>query len=235
MRTARMRTEGSAASRSARPSASSPEPPPPPRGVSGAVRVLTERKLRELHGRRWEGASDVQRRREAEKRARQEMARRIAEETARSMSAATVQRHARAGTVPAGVDLGRIERQAVIDMAGGIRQLAQARGITEYRVRKWRDEGGELPAELSTPMSITGTVGGTLWSNGKPYPDRVVKVNLWLDAEDALLVRRALRAGDTDALLEELDRHITEQVDWSGAGDRRFETHVFDDLVYEDE
>lgn len=206
-----------------------------PRGFTGAVRALVGRKMRELRGHRWEGAPERQRRREAEKRAREEMARRIAEETARSMSAATVQRHVRAGTAPAGVDLDRIERQVEIDLAGGIRQLAHARGVTEYKVRKWRDEGGELPPELSEPMLITGTVSGTLWSNGKAYPDRIISVDLSLDAEDARLVRLALRTGDTSALLEELDRHITEQVDWSGIGERHFETYIFDQLSYDDE
>ncbi|WP_133053042.1 hypothetical protein [Mycolicibacterium insubricum] len=208
---------------------------PAPRGFAGAVRALVGRKYRELRGRRWEAASERERRAEAEKRARADMAHRIAEETARSMSAGTVQRHARAGTVPAGVDLDRIERQAEIDAAGGIRQLAATRGVSEYRVRKWREAGGELPEEPPRAMLITGTVGGTLWSNGKQYPDRVVRVDLRLDAEDASPVRQAVRMGDTAALMEELDRHITDQVDWSGVGDRRFETMSFDGLDFRDD
>ena len=79
-------------------------PPVPSGGFGAAFKAVVGRKLRELTGRRWEGASERARQAEAARRGAAEMARRIERQTGHRPSEATIRRNARQDRTPRGVD-----------------------------------------------------------------------------------------------------------------------------------
>lgn len=201
-------------------------------GFAAAVRALVGRKYRELRGRRWERATERQRVAEATRRGREEMARRVRRETGRRMSASTVQKYARQNAAPPSVDTNRADRQAVVDKAGGLGRLAGQLGMSARKVSHWRDSGGELETP-SWPMTITATVEGRLWCASKPPYRRRLTATITLTAEQAHPVRQAIATGDDSGLRAHLGRHITEQVDWSGELDRRYQIDIIEDISYQ--
>jgi hypothetical protein len=78
---------------------------------------LACRKLRELRGWQWEAATERERHREAEKRARAELASCIEKESGHRPADRTLRRHP-TGTAPRGVDAEKMQRQDAIDDAG---------------------------------------------------------------------------------------------------------------------
>lgn len=203
------------------------------KGFGGAFKSAVGRKLRELRGRRWERATERQRVAEANRRAADEVARRIEKETGKRPSAATVRRNARQDKMPRGMDRGRMDRQSRIDEAGGIKQFASQTGVNERAVTRWRDQGTPLS---TSSVLVSADVEGLLWSvtqvfgAGTPYP-RSLTVQVTVRPPDADEVRAAYAVGDMAALAELLGPPITEQVDWSGAADRRFEVVSISDIT----
>ena len=202
-------------------------PPVPSRGFGAAFRALVGRKLNELRGRRWQGASERARQAEAARRGAAEMARRIERQTGHRPSETTIRRNARQDRTPRGVDQGRMDRQSRIDTAGGVAQFARQVGASQRAVSKWRDAGTALGLGR---VRVTADVEGMLWADGEAYPrSMTVSVTVGPPAADA--IRAAYAAGDLEAVAEMLGPAITEQVDWAGDADRWFEVEVITDIT----
>lgn len=207
---------------------------PPPRGFKAAFRDLAERKLRELSGTlKWRGKAEAQQRAEARVRAEREMARRIAAQTGKRPAASTIRRNAAKDSPPRGVDQDRLNRQAAVDRAGGIKEFAAQAKVTPAKARRWLTSG---TVPVFAP-SIVGAivVGYTVKceiqhiSSKRPMPsyqpEKVLKSRpgtatapLVLTGEDAADFLRAHAAGDTEALkmllAEQINMH--ELANWDG-------------------
>lgn len=201
--------------------------PVPKRGFGASFRSLVSRKLRELTGRRWAGASERAREAEAARRGAAEMARRIERETGRRPSDATIRRAAREDRTPRGADQERMDRQARIDQAGSIAALARQAGATKAAVTKWRDSGGALVAGACL---VTAEVDGVLWVNGEPYP-RSMTVSVIVGPPAADEIRAAYAVLDFDAIAELLGPAISEQVDWAGDAERNYEVESISNVT----
>jgi hypothetical protein len=215
------------------PPAPPPEPPAPARaaedltggrrGAAAGMWGLARRKLRELRGRRWEAATERQRRAEADRRAREELARRIERQTGRRPSERTLRRHAAAGTVPRGVDEQKLARQAAIDDAGGINKFARRHGMTRGAVTRWRDRGGVLP-ELPESLRFFVVFVATLISKGERYKtDQVWQTEIIVDGAAVARVVEAARTGDFSVVSRLVGDLAVDQFPWVGAADREFE------------
>lgn len=198
---------------------------------------MVRRQLRELKGRRWDRASEQARLREAEKRAREELAKevdkrareelanRIEKETGRRPAESTLRRHQSAGTAPRGVDAGKLARQAAIDNDGSIAKFARRHGISTYAVRRWRDEGGDLP-ERPEPESLDFSVAiqATLYSNGERYKhDTIWHVDVTVDGDAVARIAEASRTGDYDDVADLIGALAADQFPWVGEAERVFE------------
>lgn len=219
------------------PAAAAPPvaPPPPPRrtaaeltdgrrGAAAGMWALARRKLRELRGRRWEGATERERHREAEKRAREELASRIEAETGKRPSDRTLRRHAAAGTVPRGMDPAKTQRQAAIDNAGSIAKFARMQGMTEYAVKRWRDEGGELPERIPESLRFHVVIVATLFSRGERYKiDTVWVTEIVVDGDAVARVAEAAHTGDYGPVIDLVGELAADQFPWVGPAERVFE------------
>lgn len=207
---------------------------PPPRGFKAAFRDLAERKWRELSGTlKWRGKSEAQQRAEARVRAEREMARRIAAQTGKRPAASTIRRNAAKDSSPRGVDQDRLNRQAAVDRAGGIKEFAAQAKVSPAKARRWLTSGAVPVFAPSTVGAIV--VGYTvvcdiLHYSGKrksssPQINKVLKSRpgtvtapLVLTGEDAADFLRAHAAGDTEALktllAEQINMH--ELANWDG-------------------
>jgi hypothetical protein len=198
---------------------------------------IVSRKLRELSGRRWGRASEQARHREAQKRARaalvkeadrralQELAHRIEKETGRRPAVSTLRRHNAAGTAPRGVDADKLARQAAIDNGGSITKFARRHGISTYAVKRWRDEGGDLPQRLE-PESLDFSVAivATLYSNGQRYKhDTIWHVDVTADGDAVARIAEASRTSDYDDVADLIAVLAADQFPWVGQADRVFE------------
>ena len=195
------------------------------KGFGGAFRSVVGRKLRELRGQRWEGATDRQRMAEANRRAADEMARRIERETGRRPSAATVRRNARQDKLPRGVDPARMDRQSRIDDAGGLKQFAQQAGVHENAARRWKDTGGLMS---TASVQVLTDVDGWLrarspFGTSESYERDLNDVSLQFDPPAADELRAAHAVEDWDGLAELLGPAITRQYPWIGEADRYYE------------
>jgi hypothetical protein len=114
------------------------------KGFAAAFRDAVERKFRELSGRKWQKATEQQKRAEAARRGAREVARRIERITGKRPAESTIRRNARRDTTPKGADQQRLDRQAAIDRAGGVKKFAQKAGISERRVGNWRNTGAAV-------------------------------------------------------------------------------------------
>jgi hypothetical protein len=198
---------------------------------------MVGRKLRELSGRRWDRASEQARIAEAQKRARtalakeadkravEELANRIEKETGRRPAESTLRRHKSAGSAPRDVDADKLARQAAIDNDGSIARFARRHGISAYAVKRWRDEGGDLP-ERPEPESLDFSVAfvATLYSNGQRYKhDTIWHVDLTVDGDAVARIAQASRTGSYDDVIDLLAMLAAEQFPWVGEADRVFE------------
>ena len=219
--------------RQRRPPPEEPTPPPAPatpgeepgrrRGAAAAMWALAQRKLRELRGRRWEAATERQRAAEADRRAREELARRIERQTGRRPSERTLRRHARAGTVPRGVDEQRLARQAAVDAEGGITKFARRYGLSRSAAARWRDRGGPPPAVPESLRFFVALVA-TLVSKGERYKtDQVWTTEITVDGASVAGVVEAARTGDFSGVKDFVGALAADQFPWTGAADRIFE------------
>lgn len=140
-----------------------PAPPPqkstsagPPRtGFKAALRALRERKLGELlDTAKWRKRPQAEREAEAKARADREMARRIERQTGRKPAESTIRRNASKDTAPRGVDQERLDRQAIIDRAGGVKAFAAQAQVSESTARRWL--AGK--AVIVAPIAVTGPI-----------------------------------------------------------------------------
>lgn len=226
-----------------------PPPPPPPRrpgaggsqdgqppprrlGFRKAFEALVERKLRELRGAKWtdDGSPRVKRAREAEakRRAAAEMARRIERQTGRRPKESTIRRAARQDRTPRGADQARLDRQARIDAAGGIKPFADKTGVSPSTVTRWeRDPSKSIRASIR----VVAIVDGLLISRGEAYP----KDNVYAEgdmrppAADDLLA--AIGASDTVAVRDILGPFVAQNADWQGEAERSFTVQRITELI----
>ncbi|GAT07644.1 uncharacterized protein RMCN_0777 [Mycolicibacterium novocastrense] len=186
--------------------------------------ALARRKLRELRGRRWEAATERQRRREADRRAREELARRIERQTGRRPSERTLRRHAAAGTVPRGVDAEKLGRQAAIDAAGGIAKFARQQGMSERAVVRWRERGGPLPEVVPESLRFFVAMVATLISKGERYKtDQLWATEITVDGVSVARVVEAAQSGDFSGVRTLVGELAADQFPWVGAAERHFE------------
>ncbi|WP_204810538.1 hypothetical protein [Mycobacterium riyadhense] len=204
-----------------------PSPGLPSAGFGAAFRSLVSRKLNELRGRRWEGASERARQAEAARRGAAEMARRIERQTGRRPAEATIRRNARLDRTPRGADQARLDRQSRIDAAGGVKQFAQKAGAKTGRAARWRDSGASM---VPTGVRVTADVGGVLWADGQSY-DRALTASVSITGPAADELRAAYAAGDTWAVAELLGQPITTQVDWAGEAERRYQVDEITEIT----
>lgn len=202
-------------------------PPAPSKGFGAAFKALVSRKLRELTGRRWEGASERARQAEAARRSAAEMARRIERETGRRPAEATIRRNARQNRTPRGVDQVRTDRQARIDTAGGIAQLARQIGVRPRAVTRWRDFGTPM---VPGGVRVSADVQGILWVAGEPYP-RILTVSVTFDPPASDEIRAAFAVSDYDTIADLLGPAITVQTEWAGEAERYFEVEAITDVT----
>lgn len=138
-------------------------PPAPPRtGFKAALRALKDRKLSELADTaKWRKRSKAEREAEAKARADREMARRIERQTGKKPAASTLQRNAAKDTAPRGVDQARLDRQAAVDRAGGLKEFAEQAKVSQSKARRWLATGTVpiyAPAALTGPITIFFTI-----------------------------------------------------------------------------
>lgn len=208
-----------------------PAASPPPvssRGFGAAFKALVGRKLNELRGRRWEGASERARKAEATRRGAAEMARRIERQTGHRPAEATIRRNARQGRTPRGVDQTRMDRQSRIDTAGGIAQFARQVGASPRAVPQWRDAGAAL---IGDGVRVTADVEGVLWADGEAYPRSMTVTVTISDPEVADEIRAAHAAYDLESVAEMLGPAITQQTDWAGDAERRYDVEAITDIT----
>lgn len=210
----------------AQPTAGAGSPPSSGKGFGSALRALVERKFRELSSaQRWQGVSEAKRRAEARRRGTEEMAKRLERDTGKRPAASTVTRNASKGNTPKGADQPRLDRQAAIDRAGGMKQFATKAKISARQARRWRDTGG--PIHTSDTVVVDFNVTGDLQHGQKSATsdepetldvDKHLLGQLTLHGADADDFVEAYAADDIDAQKEILGEQIAKQilVDWDG-------------------
>jgi hypothetical protein len=216
---------------SAAPSATTPPPSTSPgpqqsagKGFGAAFRALVERKFRELSKtQRWQGVSEAKRRAEARRRGTDEMRKRLQRETGRRPAVSTVIRNASKGKTPKGVDQQRLDRQAAIDRAGGIKQFAAKAKISAYQARRWRDSGGPIHTSETVVIdfNVTGDLQHGQRSENEPETldvDKQLVDKLTLDGAAADDFIEAYAADDIDTQKQILGEQIAQQIltDWNG-------------------
>lgn len=217
---------GSPAGPGGQPSAGAGSPPSSGKGFGSALRALVERKFRELSSaQRWQGVSEAKRRAEARRRGTEEMAKRLERDTGKRPAASTVTRNASKGNTPKGANQSRLDRQAAIDRAGGMKQFATKAKISARQARRWRDTGG--PIHTSDTVVVDFNVTGDLQHGQKSATtdepetldvDKHLLGQLTLHGADADDFVEAYAADDIDAQKEILGEQIAKQilVDWDG-------------------
>jgi hypothetical protein len=214
-----------AASAAAPPPSSSPGPQQSAgKGFAAAFRALVERKFRELSKtQRWQGVSEAKRRAEARRRGADEMSKRLQRETGKRPALSTVTRNASKGKTPKGADQQRLDRQAAIDRAGGIRQFASKAKISAHQARRWRDSGGPIHTSETVVIdfNVTGDLQHGQRRENEPETldvDKQLVDKLTLDGADADDFIAAYAADDIDTQKEILGEQIAQQIltDWNG-------------------
>lgn len=216
------------------PSAAASAAPPPStsagpqqsagKGFGAAFRALVERKFRELSKtQRWQGVSEAKRRAEARRRGIDEMSRRLQRETGKRPAASTVTRNASKGKTPKGADQQRLDRQAAIDRAGGIKQFASKAKISAHQARRWRDSGGPIHTTETVVIdfNVTGDLQHGQRTENEPETldvDKQLVDKLTLDGAIADDFIEAYAADDIDTQKEILGEQIAQQIltDWNG-------------------
>lgn len=217
------------------PSSSASPTTPPPSGGSGpqpstgkgfgaALRALVERKFRELSKtQRWQGVSEAKRRAEARRRGTDEMRKRLQRETGKRPASSTVTRNASKGKTPQGADQQRLDRQAAIDRAGGLKQFASKAKISSHQARRWRDSGGPIHTSetIVVDFDVTGDLQHGQHSLEEPETLDVgkhLKGDVTLDGVDADDFIEAYAAGDIETQKEILGVQIAQTIliGWDG-------------------
>lgn len=194
------------------------------KGFGAAFRALVERKFRELSKtQRWQGVSEAKRRAEARRRGTDEMSRRLQRETGKRPAASTVTRNASKGKTPKGADQQRLDRQAAIDRAGGIKQFASKAKISAHQARRWRDSGGPIHTTETVVIdfNVTGDLQHGQRTENEPETldvDKQLVDKLTLDGAIADDFIEAYAADDIDTQKEILGEQIAQQIltDWNG-------------------
>lgn len=208
------------------------QPSAPKVGFAKAFADLAGRKLREMLGRKWEGASERARTAEANRRAAAEMARRIERQTGRRPKESTIRRAAREDRTPRGADQQRLDRQARVDAAGGAKKFADKAGVPAGRVAGWIARGAIMGVGgVRTTVSVNGDMYSPP-SNPTPYRKSIDAV-LRIDPPAADDFRAAFADGDLDALARMLGPVIDEQYEWTGGADRMFVVTEITDITIE--
>ena len=176
------------------------------------MRALVERKFRELSKtQRWQGVSEAKRRAEARRRGTEEMRKRLERETGKRPASSTVTRNASKGKTPQGADQQRLDRQAAIDRAGGLKQFASKAKISSHQARRWRDSGGPIHTSetVVVDFNVTGDLQHGQRSENEPET---------LDGSAADDFIEAYAADDIDTQKEILGEQIAQQIltDWNG-------------------
>lgn len=194
------------------------------KGFGAALRALVERKFRELSKtQRWQGVSEAKRRAEARRRGTDEMSKRLQRETGKRPASSTVTRNASKGKTPKGADQQRLDRQAAIDRAGGLKQFASKAKISSHQARRWRDSGGPIHTSetIVVDFDVTGDLQHGQHSLDEPETLDVGKHltgNVTLDGVDADDFIEAYAAGDIEAQKEILGVQIAQTIliGWDG-------------------
>lgn len=196
----------------------------PGKGFGAAFRALVERKFRELsQAQRWQGVSETKRRAEARRRGAEEMSKRLERQTGKRPAASTITRNAAKGSAPKGSDQQRLDRQAAIDRAGGVKQFASKAKISAYQARRWRDSGGPIHTSETVVIdfNVTGDLQHGQRSENEPETldvDKQLVDTLTLDGAAADDFIEAYAADDIDTQKEILGEQIAQQIltDWNG-------------------
>lgn len=234
-----------------------PTPPPPkttptgpPRtGFKAALRALRERKLGDLlDTAKWRKRPQAEREAEARARADREMARRIERQTGRKPAESTIRRNAAKDTAPRGVDQERLDRQAIIDRAGGVKAFASQAQVSESTVRRWLAGKAVIiaPVAVTGPITVFFTVVCDLFHTStdakkgkRPSPqfDKTLKTTgpgggwtgvnpLQLSGDEAADFLRLVADGDQQALKDKLGELLEmyelngEAAQWGSASTR---------------
>jgi len=217
------------------------------KGFANSFKDLVGRKFRELRGDKWEGKSDAEKQAEATRRSEREMARRIERETGKKPALSTIRRHVKRGTTPKGVDQQRMDRQAGVDRAGGLKNLAARAGVSTHHATKWRDSGGPLAVGEVTIIvhyDVTGDVTHTSSDLRNTSADRNRRLtdapagssaamsgceSMVLSGDDAEAFIEAYYTDDYQTMEAFISQFITdvELPTWNGVAERTFVvTHV---------
>lgn len=196
-------------------------------GFKAALRALKDRKLSELvDTAKWRKRSVAEREAEAKARADREMARRIERQTGKKPAPSTIRRNAAKDSAPRGADQERLDRQAAIDRAGGIKEFAAQAKVSQSTARRWLAGTAAIyaPVALTGPITIYFTIVCNLWhtssdpKKGKapsPQFDKTLKSTaagdgwtgarpLQLSGDDAADFLRIVADGDQQALKDKL-------------------------------
>ena len=155
------------------------------------------------------------------------MANRIERQSGRRPADSTIRRSARTNRSPRGLDAVWSDRQTRIDAAGGVKALAQLLGVSQYAVRRWRDDARPL---VPGALTVIADVEGVLVVNGEEYP-RTMSVTIIIYPPAADDIRIAYALGDLDSIAELIGPEIAEQVDWAGEADREFTVTDITDIT----
>jgi len=203
------------------------EPSPPRIGFKAALRALKDRKLSELvDTAKWRKRSPAAREVEAKARADREMARRIERQTGKKPAPRTIRRNAAKDNSPRGVDQERLDRQAAVDRAGGIKEFAAQAKVSQSTARRWLAGTASIyaPVALTGPITIYFTIVCNLFHTStdprkgkRPSPqfDKTLKTTgsgdggagvgpLQLSGDDAADFLRIVADGDQQALKDKL-------------------------------
>jgi hypothetical protein len=247
-----------------------PTPPPPkttpagpPRtGFKAALRALRERKLGELlDTAKWRKRPQAEREAEAKARADREMARRIERQTGKKPAESTIRRNAAKNTAPRGADQERLDRQAIIDRAGGVKTFASQAKVSESTVRRWLAGKAVIiaPVAVTGPITIFFTVVCDLFHTStdpkkgkRPSPqfDKTLKTTgrgggwtgvnpLQLSGDEAADFLRLVADGDQQALKDKLGELLEmyelngEAAEWGSAAIRCEVTQIVEIAVSE--
>lgn len=237
------------AARAATPPPPQSATPPPATGFGASLRNIVARKLRELTGARWEGASERDKNREATRRGVNEMARRIERETGKRPAESTIRRNASRNATPRGVDQERLDRQGRIDEAGGFKRFAERAGISQRQAVRWRDTGGPLAPFVTYVSGILRVMFDVtcnifhVGARGRITPeynrrldnntDPLYGTPLQIDEPDAARLAEAHAMGDTEEVMNILGDYLAMKVAamWPGRPGRTVNVTVVHDIL----
>lgn len=151
------------------------------------------------------------------------MRKRLERETGKRPASSTVTRNASKGKTPKGADQQRLDRQAAIDRAGGLKQFASKAKISSHQARRWRDSGGPIHTSetIVVDFDVTGDLQHGQHSLEEPETLDVgkhLKGEVTLDGVDADDFIEAYAAGDIETQKEILGVQIAQTIliGWDG-------------------